>query len=115
MIKIDKMSDFDRIAFVAVILLFIYWIAVKIPLFVFGFIYEMTWIVAILAAFLSPIYFLIRWAIAKFTFKKIYFYALLISLFTLLIMLFVFSISFSGVEITNAEGWWVLFFGVINL
>lgn len=111
MIKIEKMSDFDRITFVAVILLFVYWIVVKIPLvFTYG-IYQATWIFGILAAFISPIYFLIRWAIAKFSFKKIYFYALLISLFTLLIMLFVFSISFSGVEITNAEGWWSLFFG----
>lgn len=101
MIKIEKMSDFDRITFVAVILLFVYWIVVKTPFFVFGFIYETTWILAILGAFLSPIYFLIRWAIAKLSFKKIYFYALLISIFTLLIMLFVFKISFSGIEITS--------------
>ena len=114
MIKIEKMSDFDRITFVAVILLFVYWIVVKIPLvFTYG-IYQATWIFGILAAFISPIYFLIRWAIAKFSFKKIYFYALLISLFTLLIMLFVFSISFSGVEITNAEVGGVYFL-VINL
>jgi len=106
MIKIEKMSDFDRISFVAVSLLFVYWIVVKIPLgFTYG-IYQATWIFGILAAFLSPIYFLIRWIIAKFSFKKIYFYALLISLFTLLIMLFVFSISFSGIEITSSRDWW---------
>lgn len=106
MIKIEKMSDFDRITFVAVSLLFVYWIVVKIPLgFTYG-IYQATWIFGILAAFLSPIYFLIRWIIAKFSFKKIYFYALLISLFTLLIMLFVFSISFSGIEITSPRDWW---------
>jgi len=106
MIKIEKMSDFDRITFVAVILLFVYWIVVKTPFFVFGFIYEATWILGILGAFLSPIYFLIRWVIAKFSFKKVYFYALLISIFTLLILLFVFKISFSGIEITSPRDWW---------
>ena len=106
MIKIEKMTDFDRITFVAVILLFVYWIVVKIPfVFTYG-IYQATWIFAILAAFISPIYFLIRWAIAKFTFKKIYFYALIISLLTLLIMLFVYKVSFSGVEIASPRDWW---------
>lgn len=111
MIKVDKMSDFDQITFVAVILLFIYWIAVKIPLFVFGFIYETTWIVAILAAFLSPIYFLIRWAIAKFSFKKMYFYALLISVLAFLVMTGVYKISLSGIEFLNQPIFGIDFWG----
>lgn len=98
MIKIEKMSDFDRITFVAVILLFVYWIVVKTPFFVFGFIYEATWILGILGAFLSPIYFLIRWAMSKFSFKVFYFYALLLSLLTVFIMRFVFVINKSGIQ-----------------
>lgn len=100
------MSDSDRITFIAVILLFVYWIVVKIPLIVFGFIYEITWLFGILAALISPIYFLIRWTIAKFSFKKIYFYGLLISLLTLLVFLFVSSITLSGIEINSPEDWW---------
>ena len=73
MIKKEKISDFDRKIFTGTILLLVYWIVVKIPLFVFGFIYETTWLFGILAALIFPIYFLIRWTIAKFSFKKIYF------------------------------------------
>lgn len=111
MIKIEKMSDFDRITFVAVILLFVYWIAVKTPLFVFGFIYEMTWIIAILAAFLSPIYFLIRWLIAKFSFKKIYFYALLVSVLAFLVMTGVYKISSTGIEFLSQPIFGIDFWG----
>jgi len=111
MIKIEKMSDFDRITFVAVILLFVYWIVVKTPFFVFGFIYEATWSLGILGAFLSPIYFLIRWVIAKFSFKKVYFYALLISVLTFLVMTGVYKISSSGIEFLSQPFFGIDFWG----
>lgn len=111
MIKIEKMSDFDRITFVAVILLFVYWIVVKIPLgFTYG-IYQATWIFGILAAFLSPIYFFIRWSIVKFSFKKIYFYALLISVLAFLVMTGVYKISLSGIEFLSQPIFGIDFWG----
>jgi len=105
------MSDFDRITFVVVILLFVYWIVVKIPLVVFDFLYETTWLFAILAAFISPIYFLIRWIIAKFSFKKIYFYVLLISVLAFLVMTGVYKISLSGIEFLSQPIFGIDFWG----
>lgn len=87
----------DKTASIATVLCFIYWILVKIPTNFFAFIYEATWLYGILIALVCPIYFLVKWIMNKFTFKKIYFYAFLLGVVTLLIMRFIFSITSNGI------------------
>lgn len=111
MIKIDKMSDFDRITFVVVMLLFFYWILAKTEMGYYIILYEMTWILGILGAFILPIYFLARWVIAKFSFKKIYFYALLISVLAFLVMTGVYKISLTGIEFLSQPIFGIDFWG----
>jgi len=98
MLSLNKISLFDKISLIALVLTLVYWIIVKIEVDFFYFIYEMTWLLAIPFTVLLTVYFLIKWVMSKFSFKKIYLYALLLSLLALFIMRFVFVINSSGIQ-----------------
>lgn len=98
MLKLLKISRLDKVSLIVLMSILIYWVAVKIEVNFFYFLYEMTWLFAIPISVLLTVYFLIKWVMSKFSFKKIYLYALLLSLLALFIMRFVFVINSSGIQ-----------------
>ena len=88
------MEKRNKILLIATIALIVYWTITKLvdiyalhP--VFGAIYEMTSILAVLSAFVLPIIAIVFWGIAKFAMEKQYILPLLISIITVLDMIYV--------------------------
>ncbi len=99
--NLRQLSNLDKVSVVAVVFCFLFWILAKMTWFwdfdiLYGFFYEMGSLPTILFTCICPFYFLVKWIMNKFTFKKIYFYGFLLSILTVLIMRFVYSISISS-------------------
>jgi hypothetical protein len=84
-----QINSFDDFVLVFQIGTFMFWFLSKTTVAcftLFGVFYELGVFFALALAFVCPVYFLIKWVISKFSFKKYYFYWLLFGLATILIM-----------------------------
>ncbi len=91
----------DKIFILVLVLCLIFWIIAKIPIIwdfiLFGVIYQLIWALMMLLTGICTIYFIIKWFLNRFSLRKIYLYGFLLGVITLLIMRFVFSITFDGI------------------
>jgi len=97
-------NQLDKIVVNATILCFIFWVLAKIPIewdFIpFGIVYEAGgWILTAFITIGCSLYFLVKWIRSKFTLSKMYVYCFMLSILTLVIMRFVYSITFEGITL----------------
>lgn len=98
--NLHQLSLIDKTFSIMLLFCFVFWFLSKTELMNFIFVaglYEMGVFPMIALAVLCTFYFLVRWIMNKFTFKKIYFYGFLLSILTVLIMRFVYIITASGI------------------
>ncbi len=98
-----KQQQTDKVLSIVITCSFLFWFLAKIPYLwdytLFGVFYEMGALITMVSTLLITFYFLVRWVMNRFSVNKMHLYVFLLGGITLLMMRFVYSISFSGITL----------------